>query len=130
MEADHRFGPVAGDEAADRGARNLDVGDPKQGRPPAREVEEALESQREIEVAVRVEAALRERVEAGEAPLPQADPGSGIAADDHVGLAGGRRPDIAAVALRADLPGSPDVPQPYLEGGVEAGVGSQVARRQ
>ena len=94
VEADHRFGPVAGDEARDRGARNLDVGDPQQRRPVAREPEEPFESEGEIEVAARVEAALCERVEAGEAPLAQADPGSGIAPDDHVGLAGGGRADV------------------------------------
>ena len=58
MEADHRFGPVAGDEAPDRGARNLDVGDLQQGRPVAREMEEPFEAEGQIEVAARVEAAL------------------------------------------------------------------------
>ena len=100
---------------------------PQQRRTAAGEPEEPLEAERQVEVAARVEAALGERVEPGQPPLSQAEPGGGVGADDHVGLAHAGRPHVAALAARSHLPGPPDVPEADLEGGVEAGLGAQVA---
>ena len=106
VEADHLVGAVAGDETADGRALNLDVGDPEQRGTAAGEPEQALEAEREIEVPARVEAALRERVETGEPPLPKGDPGCRVAPDHHVGLSGGRGPNAAALARACGPPRS------------------------
>ena len=72
-------------ELADR-----DVVDPQQRRAAAREPEEALEADREVEVAARVQPALAERLDAGELALAELEPGLGVGADHDVGLACGR----------------------------------------
>ena len=63
MQADDHLGAVAGDQAADRADPGADVGDPQQRVAAAWKAEQSLEAERQVEIAARVEAALRERVE-------------------------------------------------------------------
>src|SRR5581483_1661597 len=107
--------------------RDLDPLHPEQGRAPAREPEEPLEAERQIEVAARVQAALGERVEPGEPSLAQGEPGRRVASDHDVGVAHRRRADLAAGSGGPHLPGPADVSEPHLEGGVEAALGAEVA---
>ena len=82
------FSALTGDEAPDRGARDLHVRYTKQWRTVAREPEEPLERKREVEVAARVEPALGEGVESGEPALAEGDPRRRVGSDDYVWLTG------------------------------------------
>src|SRR3954453_16017188 len=90
-------------------------------------MEEPLEAEREVEVAACVEAAAGEGIEAGGAALAQRQPGRGVRPDHDIGLAGRGRPDLAALADRAPLPGPADVAEADLERGVDPLRRAQVA---
>ena len=91
-------------------AGHVDLEHTEKRRPAARKPEEALEAQRQVKVAARVEAPLGEGVEPGEPPLTQGQPGGGIAPDDDVGLVDedGRTSQRVAFALTSHVrPTSP-----------------------
>ena len=109
-----------------------DVVDAQQRRAAVGEAEHALEADREVEVAARVEAALRERLDAGELALAQREPGLGVRADDDVGLAAGHA--RRARGRRASCSGPPSVwptsPSRKCQVASKPGVGAEVALRQ
>ena len=57
------------------------------GGRPVGQPEQALEADREVEIAAGVEPALAERLDARELALAQLQPGLGVGADHDVGLA-------------------------------------------
>ena len=104
------------------------VVDAQQRRAAVREPEQALEADREVEVAAGVEPALRERLDARELALAQAQPRRGVGADRRRPAgARGAHPDAGAVGRAADLPGVADVAEAHVVGGVEARLGAQIA---
>ncbi len=127
VQADDVLRAFAGDEAADRRPRNPDVGDPQKRRAVARQPEESLETQSEVEVPASVQPALGKRIESRQAALAQPDPGCGVASDHDVGIARGRRPDDAALAARSHLPGPAHVAEAHLVGGIEVRIVALVA---
>ena len=68
-------GPLADRQGRDPVAALLDVVDAQQRRAAVGKAEHALEADRQVEVAAGVEAALRERLDAGEVTAPQREPG-------------------------------------------------------
>ena len=88
----------------------------------AGEPKQALEAERQVEIAARPEAALREGVEPREPALAQGEPGRGVGADDDVGLvAWAMEPTVAAIAASEHLPGAADVAEADLERRLVAG---------
>ena len=124
-------GPLADRQRRDAVAALLDVVDAQQRRAAVGEAEHALEADRQVEVAAGVEAALRERLDAGEVTAPQREPGLGVGADDDVGpAAGDAGAHAGAVGRTSHLPRVADVAEPQVVGRVEVGVGAEIARRQ
>ena len=105
-----------------------DVVDAQQRRALVGQPEEALEADREVEVAARPEAALREGVEPREPALAQRQPGAGVGADHDVGLAAWARCGPCSGRPRARPPRcGPTSPSRTWYGGVEARLGAEVA---
>jgi len=84
--------------------------DAKQRRAVVGEPEQALEPDRDVEVAARPEAPLGKGVESGEAPFSQRQPGAGVGADDPRPARGRERSSLAALRAQLDLPVRPTSP--------------------
>ena len=107
------------------------VVDAQQRRAAVGQAEQALEADREVEVAAGVEPALRERLDAGQLALAQAR--SQVSASVPM-TTSGRRLDTplrtrAPCVVQRTSQVWPDVAQADVVGGVEAGLRAQVARR-
>src|SRR3954447_6829290 len=109
------------------GLPGLPLGDRAERRPAVRKPEEALERDREVEVAPGPEAPRAEGVQAREAPLTELEPGLGVAADDDVGVALRRRADLAGQLVHLDRPALPEVVELDAIARLEARIGSEVA---
>jgi hypothetical protein len=89
VEADHVVRALTGDEASNARSRDVDVRHLKERGPVARQPEEPLESEREVQVAACIEPALREGVESRQAALAERDPRRRVGSDDDIGIPGG-----------------------------------------
>jgi hypothetical protein len=93
--------------------------------------EHALEGDRQIEVAARVQQPPAEGVDARQLAAAQGDPGVRVGADHDVGRAAGRAPaGPRAVGGAAYLPRVPDVSEHDPPGRIEAGLGAEIALRK
>jgi hypothetical protein len=118
-------------QRADPQAPDRDLVDAQERRAAGGEPEEALEADGQVEVAARVQAALGERLDAGDLALAQLQPGLGVGADHDVGLAlAPAGPHAGADRGAADLPAAADVAQPDVVGGVEARLRPEIPGRQ
>ena len=121
VDQDRRLGAVPGGEGGDLRPAGLDVVDAQQRRAAVGEPEEALEADREVEVAAGPEAARAEGVEAREAALAQRQPGAASVPITTSGVAARARYDLAAVAVAARPPSpSPRSSSSILVGRAEA----------
>ena len=103
----------------------------QQRRAAVREPEQALEAEREVQLAARVQAALGERLDARQLALAQLQPGGGVGADRDVRPPARRaRAHAGAVRGAADLPRVPDVAQAHVVRGVEARLRAEIAARE
>ena len=130
VDADH-VGAVAHGQRRDPPAGKPDVVDAHQRRAAVGQAEHALEADGQIDVAAGVELALPEGLDARQLALAQGQPGRGVGADDHVGLA----PRAALAHARpvggaAHLPGPPDVAQAHVVGRIEALRSAEIALGQ
>ena len=104
----------------------------RSGGPAVGQAEQALEADREVEVAARVERALartpRRRTARPRAARSQV--AASVPIDDVGRAPRDARAHAGAVRGAADLPRAADVAQADVVGGVEAGVGAQVALGQ
>ena len=122
--------PIVSVETFRRPTRH--VADAQQRRAAVREPEQALEAERQVQLAAGVEQALGERLDARQLALAQR--GSqvcGVGADRDVRPAPrGAHPHARAVGGTADLPGVAHVAQAHVVGGVEARLRAEVAARE
>ena len=125
-------GPAAGRQRRDAAAvGQVHVVHPQQRLAPALEREEALEGDREVEVAPRVQPALTVRLGPGELAAAQREPGRRVRADDDVGgAAAGAAVHACGVLVAAHFPDVADVAEDDPEGRLEAGVRAEVAPGQ
>ena len=102
------------------------------GGRPFGQPEQALEADREVEVAAGVEPALGERLDARQLALAQAAArcAASVPIVDVGPAAGGAHAHARAVRGAADLPRVADVAQAHVVGGVEAGLGARGSARE
>ena len=131
MEQDHLLGAASPAISVEIfWLAGLDLVDVDHRRAAVGKAEQALEGERQVEVAL---VAQSRRWKAWSPERRPARSASQVAASvpiDDVGLAAGRRRTSQRSAPSSHLPGASHVAEPHLEGGVEAGLGAEVALGQ